>query len=109
MRIVCLTRTEHVEGDIALLCELAPVCYGKRLGKAQHAGDEMVFPGAYGLFGRVCAMDVWQSVLDAWLFGGKESFNIFGSFIVKFMEERFEAAKSEPGGDLAKGAEKFLF
>jgi hypothetical protein len=88
---------------------LAPVCYGKRFGKAHHAGKEMIFPGVDGLFGRVRAMDVRWSVLDACLFGGDKSFNIFGSFIVEFMEERFEAVKSEPGVDLAIGAENSSF
>jgi hypothetical protein len=39
-------------------CERAPLCYGKRFGKARHAGKEMLFPVAYGLFGRDRAMDV---------------------------------------------------
>jgi hypothetical protein len=67
----------------------------------------MIFPGAYGLlFGRVCAMDVQWSVLDACLFGGNKCFDVFGCFVVEFMEERFEAAESAPGGDLAMGTEK---
>jgi hypothetical protein len=49
---------EHVEGGIALRCEPAPVSNGKRYGKARHAGKEMIFPGAYGPFGGVCAIDV---------------------------------------------------
>jgi hypothetical protein len=44
------------------------------------------------------------------LFGGNKSSDIFGSFDVEFMEERFEAATSEPGVVFAIGAEKlFLF
>jgi hypothetical protein len=54
-------------------------------------------------------MDVQQSVLDACLFGGNKSFLVFGSFVVEFMEEGFEAAKSEPGVDLVIDMEKFLF
>jgi hypothetical protein len=55
---------EHVEGGIELSCELAPVGNGKQFWKAHHAGKKMIFPGAYGLFGGVCAMDVCWSVLD---------------------------------------------
>jgi hypothetical protein len=76
---------EHVEGGIAMRCEPTPVSYGKRLGKAHHASKEMIFPGAYGLFGRVHAMDVRWSVLDLWLFGGDKCFNVFGCFVVEFM------------------------
>jgi hypothetical protein len=43
------------------------------------------------------------------LFGGNKRFNVFGSFVVEFVEVRFEATKSEPGVDLAIGAEKFFF
>jgi hypothetical protein len=66
------TRTEHDEGGITLWCEPAPLHYGKIFGKACYAGKEMIFPGAYGPFGGVCAMDVQQSVLDACLFGGNK-------------------------------------
>jgi hypothetical protein len=69
----------------------------------------MIFPGAYSPFGGVCAINVWWSVLDAFLFRGNKSFNVFGSFVVKFMEERFEASKSDSGVDLAIGVEKFFF
>jgi hypothetical protein len=106
---ILMTQTEHVEGGIALWCELAPVCYGKRVGKACHSGEEMIFPGAYGPFGKVRAMDVRRSLLDACLFGSNNSLNVLGSFVAGFMEERFEAAKSEPGIDLTIGVEKFFF
>jgi hypothetical protein len=69
----------------------------------------MIFPGVDGPFGGVCAMDVQQSVLDACLLGSNKGFDAFGSFVVEFMEERFEAAKSQPGVDLVIGAEKFFF
>jgi hypothetical protein len=100
---------KHVEGGIVLWCEPPPVCYGKRFGKAHHAGKEMFFPGASGLYGGVCVMNVYQSVLDACLFGGNKRFDVFGSFVVEFMEERFEAAESEPCVDLTIGTEKFFF
>ncbi len=67
---ILMTRTEHVEGGISLRCEPAPVSNGKRFGKARHASEKRIFPGAYGPFGRVHAMDVWWSVLDVCLFGG---------------------------------------
>jgi hypothetical protein len=92
-----------------LWCELAPVCSGKRFGKACHAGKEMSFPIADGPFGGVCAIDVRQSVLDVCLLGSNKGFDIFGSFVVEFIKERFEATKSEPGVDLAIGVEKFFF
>jgi hypothetical protein len=41
------TGMEHVEGGIALSCELAPVSYGKKFGKACHAGKEMIFQGVW--------------------------------------------------------------
>jgi hypothetical protein len=68
----------------------------------------MIFPGAYGLFGRVCAMDVRWSVLDACLFGGNKRVDVLGCLIVKFMQERFEAVESEPGVDLAICMEKLI-
>ncbi len=91
---ILTTWTDHVEGGIALGCKPAPVCYGKIFGIACHASKEMIFPGVYGLFGGVCAMDVQRSVLDACLFGGNKKCNIFGSYVVKFMEEKFETVKS---------------
>ncbi len=114
---ILTTRTEHVEGDIALSCEPAPVSNKKRFGKAhhtgkrkaRHAGKKMIFSGAYGPFGGVCAMDVSWSVLDACLFGGNKRFNFFECFAVEFMQERFEAAESEPEEDLAICMEKFFF
>jgi hypothetical protein len=78
-------------------------------GKAYHAGKEMIFLDACGPFGWVRAMDAQWSVLDACLFSGNECFNVFGNFVIEFMEERFEAATSESGVDLAIGAEKFFF
>ncbi len=69
----------------------------------------MIFPGMYGLFGGVSAMDVWWSVFDASLLSGNKHFNVFGCFVVKFMQERFEAAESEPGIDLAICTEKLFF
>ncbi len=51
-------------------------------------------------------MDVWWSVLNACLFGGNVCFDIFGCFVVKFMEEKFKAAEREPDVDLVIGAEK---
>jgi hypothetical protein len=65
------------EGDIALSSEAAPIGDGKQFGKACHASKKMIFPCGYGLFGGVCAMDVWWSVLDASLFHGDERFNVF--------------------------------
>ncbi len=76
---------------------------------AHHAGKEMIFPGAYGPFCWVCAMDVWWSELNACLFGGNNRFTTFGCFVAEFMEEKFEAAEHEPGVDLVIGAEKFFF
>jgi hypothetical protein len=96
------TWKEHVEGGIALRCEPTPVCYGKRFGKACHAGKGMIISGAYGPFGVVSAMDVRWSVLDVCLLGGNKCFDVFGCFVVKFMEERLEAMESEPGIDLMK-------
>jgi hypothetical protein len=104
-----MTRADHVEGGIALRCEPAPVSNGKGFGKAHHAREDMIFPCAYGLFGGVCAMDVRWSALNACLFSGNKGFNIFGCFVVNFMEERFEAADGEPGADLTIGAEKSFF
>jgi hypothetical protein len=69
----------------------------------------MIFPGAYGLFGGVRVMDLRWNVLDACLFGGNNCFDVFGFFIVKFMQERFEAVESEPGVDLAICTEKLFF
>jgi hypothetical protein len=42
-------------------------------------------------------MDVRWSELDASLFGDNKCFDFFGCFFVEFMQERFEAAESEPG------------
>ncbi len=103
-----MTRAEHVEGGIALRCELAPFSNGKRFGKAYHPSKKMIFPGMYGLFGGVCVMDVRWSVLDVCLFGGNKHFNVSGCFVVKFMQERFEATESEPGIDLAIRTEKLF-
>jgi hypothetical protein len=106
---ILMTWTEHVEVGTALWCDPAPVCYGKRFGKARHASKEMIVLGADDPFGRVCALDVQWSVLDVCLLGGNKGFNVFGSFVVEFLEERFEAAKSEPGVDVATVTEKFFF
>ena len=65
-----MTWSQHVEVGIALGCKATPVSDGKRLGEACHAGNEMVLPCAYGPFGKICAIDVWWSVLDASLFCG---------------------------------------
>jgi hypothetical protein len=54
-------------------------------------------------------MDVQWSVLDACLFGGDKRFDIFGCFVVEFMQERFEAKESKPGVDLAICREKLFF
>jgi hypothetical protein len=43
------------------------------------------------------------------LFGGDKRFNIFGCFVVEFMQESFEAAESELGVDLAICTEKLSF
>ncbi len=59
-----------------------------------------------------CVWPVWQGLCNGcpaectgWcLFAGNKSVNIFGSFVVKFMEETFESVKSELGVDLALGA-----
>jgi hypothetical protein len=69
----------------------------------------MIFPGAYGPLGGVCAMDVRWSVLDACLFGGDKCSNISRYFIVESMQVRFEAAESEPGIDFAICMEKLFF
>jgi hypothetical protein len=45
----------------------------------------MILPYVYGPFGGICAMDVWWSVLDASLFSGDKSFDVFRCFIVKFV------------------------
>jgi hypothetical protein len=79
------TRTEHVEGGIALSCEAVLVGNGKQVGKTHHAGEKKILPCAYGLFGRVCPMDVQWSVLDASLFCGNKRFNVFGCFFVEFV------------------------
>ncbi len=106
---ILTTRMEQVEGGISMRCEMAPVSNGKRFGKAHHAGKKIIFPGAYGPFGRVCAMDVQWSALDACLFGGDKCVKVSGCFVVKFVQERFEAAESEPGIDLAICTEKLVF
>jgi hypothetical protein len=72
------TQTKNDEGGIALSCEVAPVGDGKQFGKARHAHEKMILPCVYGLFGRVCAMDVRWSVLNASLFRGDKHFNVFG-------------------------------
>jgi hypothetical protein len=72
-----MTWAKHVECGIALNCEAAPVGDGERFGKACHAGKKMIFPCAYSLFGRVCAMDVRWSVLNASLFSGNKRFDVF--------------------------------
>jgi hypothetical protein len=54
-------------------------------------------------------MDVGWSVLDASLFCGNKHFNVFGCFVVKLMQERFEAVESEPCTDLAICKEKLFF
>jgi hypothetical protein len=59
---------------------------GKQFGKARHSVKEMILPCASGLFGRICAMDVQWSVLNASLFHGNKCFDIFGYFIVKFVQ-----------------------
>jgi hypothetical protein len=106
---ILTTQMEHVEGGIALRCEPAPVGNEKRFGKAHHAGKKMLFPGVYGPFGGVCAMDVQWSVLDACLFDGDKCFDVFKCFVVEFIQERFEATESEPGVDLTISTEKFFF
>jgi hypothetical protein len=74
---ILITRTKHVECDIALCFEVAPVGDGERFWKACHAGKKLILPCAYGTFGRVCVMDVWGSVLDASLFRGNKRFEVF--------------------------------
>jgi hypothetical protein len=69
----------------------------------------MIFLSVDGQFGGICTMDVQWSVLEACLFGSNEGFNIFESFVVEFMEERFEAAKGEPGAEFTVGMEKLFF
>ncbi len=69
----------------------------------------MIVPCVHGLFGRVCAMDVRWTVLDASLFRGNKCFNVFGCFVGEFMQERFEAAECEPGVDLAICTKKLFF
>ncbi len=74
-----------------------------------HAHKKVILPCAYGTFDRVCAIDVWRSVLDASLLCGNKRFDIFGCFIVKFVEERFETMVCEPLVDLAVCTKKFFF
>jgi hypothetical protein len=54
-------------------------------------------------------MDIWWSVLDVCLLSGNKRFNVSGCFLVEFMQERFEAAESEPGVDFAICTEKLFF
>jgi hypothetical protein len=53
-----MTQTEHVEGDITLRCELAPVSYGKRFWEAPPCQQGNNLSREDGPFGRVRAMDV---------------------------------------------------
>jgi hypothetical protein len=55
---------------------VAPVGIGEGFWEACHAGEKMILPCVYGLFGRVFAMDVWGSVLDASVFHGNKRFDI---------------------------------
>jgi hypothetical protein len=49
------------------------------------SGKKVILPCAYGTFGRVCAIDVQGSVLDASLLCVDKPFDILGCFIVKFV------------------------
>jgi hypothetical protein len=74
---------EHVESGIALSCEVTPVGNGKKFGKAHHAGEKMNLYCVNGLFGGVCVMDVWWSILDVSLFHGNKLFDVFGCFFCR--------------------------
>ncbi len=103
------TQMEHVEGSIALSSEVAPVGNGTQFGKACHAGKKMILQCAYGPFNRVSAMDVRWSVQDANFLHGNKHFDVFGCFVVKFVQKRFEAVECEPGIDLVICTKKLFF
>ncbi len=74
-----------------------------------HPSKKVILPCAYGTFGKVCAMDVRGSVLDASLLCGNKRFNILGCFVVEFVEERSETALCEPLVALAVRTKNFFF
>ena len=105
---VLTTWAEHVEGDVALFGEAAPVRNGEGLWEAGNARDEVIFPGAYRPFRRISAMHVWWSVLEARLLSLDEFLNLVRCLIVYFVQEGFETPHRQPLVEFCVGAQEFF-
>ncbi len=63
---------------VAFLCDVRrhQLAMGKDYVRPAMPARKMILPCAYGLFGGVCEMDVWGSVVDASVFRDDKGFDV---------------------------------